>query len=47
MVFCGMFPSDGDQFEDLREALGKLQLNDAALSYEPEVGLELTNVWSM
>ncbi len=38
MVFCGMFPSDGDQFEDLREALGKLQLNDAALSFEPEVG---------
>ncbi|KAK9866687.1 hypothetical protein WJX84_001639, partial [Apatococcus fuscideae] len=37
MVFCGMFPSDGDQFEDLREALGKLQLNDAALSFEPEV----------
>ena len=38
MVFCGMFPSDGDQFEDLREALGKLQLNDSALSFEPEVG---------
>ena len=41
MVFCGMFPSDGDQFEDLREALGKLQLNDSALSFEPEVGTDL------
>lgn len=37
MVFCGLFPTDADQFGDLREALGRLQLNDAALSYEPEV----------
>ena len=37
MVFCGMFPSDADQFDDFREALGRLQLNDAALMYEPEV----------
>lgn len=37
MVFCGLFPTDADQFADLREALGRLQLNDAALQYEPEV----------
>ncbi|MGD1904692.1 MAG: translation elongation factor 4 [Leptolyngbyaceae cyanobacterium] len=36
MVFCGLFPTDSDQFEDLREALEKLRLSDAALQYEPE-----------
>lgn len=36
MVFCGLFPIDADQFPDLREALDKLRLNDAALYYEPE-----------
>lgn len=36
MVFCGLFPVDADQYEQLRDSLGKLRLNDAALSYEPE-----------
>src|SRR3954447_5596803 len=36
MVFCGLFPTDSDAFPELRDALEKLALNDAALSYEPE-----------
>ena len=36
MVYAGLYPIDGDDFGDLREALEKLQLNDAALAYEPE-----------
>ncbi len=36
MVFCGLFPIDGDQFSDLRDSLEKLRLNDASFTYEPE-----------
>jgi GTP-binding protein LepA len=36
MVFCGLFPIDTDRYEDLRDSLDRLALNDAALSYEPE-----------
>jgi GTP-binding protein LepA len=36
MVFCGLFPIDGDEFENLRESLQKLKLNDASVTYEPE-----------
>ncbi|MGH9288126.1 MAG: translation elongation factor 4, partial [Acidimicrobiales bacterium] len=36
MVFCGLYPIDGDQFSDLRDSLEKLRLNDASFTYEPE-----------
>ena len=41
MVFAGLYPLDGSQYPELREALGKLQLNDAALVYEPETSAAL------
>lgn len=41
MVFCGMYPADGARYPDLRDALEKLQLNDASLNYEPETSVAL------
>lgn len=41
MVYCGMYPADGAQYGDLRDALEKLQLNDASLFYEPETSAAL------
>ena len=41
MVFCGIYPIDGDEFPDLRDALEKLKLNDASVTYEPETSAAL------
>ena len=41
MVYCGMYPADGAKYGDLRDALEKLQLNDASLFYEPETSVAL------
>ncbi len=41
MVFCGIYPADGAKYPDLKDALEKLQLNDASLSYEPETSIAL------
>ena len=41
MVYCGMYPADGAKYNDLRDALEKLQLNDASLQFEPETSVAL------
>lgn len=41
MVFCGIFPADGSKYNDLKDALEKLQLNDASLMYEPDTSVAL------
>lgn len=41
MVYCGIYPAEGESYDDVRDALEKLQLNDAALSFEPETSVAL------
>ena len=41
MVYCGLYPADGAKYPDLRDALEKLQLNDASLQFEPETSVAL------
>lgn len=41
MVYCGIYPADGSEYDDLKQALEKLKLNDASLTYEPEVSAAL------
>jgi len=47
MVYCGLYPIDGDDYEDLREALKKLELNDSSLIFEPEVSNALGSGFRM
>jgi len=41
MVFCGIYPAEGEEYEDLKDALGKLRLSDASLFFEPEISAAL------
>ena len=41
MVYCGLYPADGAKYPELRDALEKLQLNDASLFFEPETSIAL------